>query len=89
MHKHPIDVDRDYGPLVPLVRRADRTIDVPLIVEQWDRMGQFYASLESGHTTASVALKRLAAFSPKHRFYRANRELGRVLKTKFILSYMS
>ena len=88
-HIYRIDIDRDYGPLEPLVRRADRTIDVPLIVEQWDRMGQFYASLESGHTTASVALKRLAAFSPKHRFYRANRELGRVLKTEFILSYMS
>jgi hypothetical protein len=26
-------------------------------------MGQFYASLEQGHTTASVALKRLAGFT--------------------------
>ena len=88
-HIYCIDRDRDYGALMELLRRADRTIDVSLIVEQWDRMGQFYASFESGHTTASVALKRLAAFSPKHHFYRANRELGRVLKTEFILSYMS
>jgi TnpA family transposase len=52
-------------------------------------MGQFYASLESGHTTASVALKRLASYSKKNHFYRANRELGRVFKTVFILDYMS
>ena len=50
-----------------LVGRADRTIDPQVIAEQWDRMGQFYASLESGHTTASVALKRLASCTAKNR----------------------
>jgi TnpA family transposase len=64
-------------------------IHLDWIREQWDRMGQFYASLESGHTTASVALKRLASYSKKNHFYRANRELGRVFKTAFILDYMS
>jgi len=57
--------------------------------DQWDRMGHFYASLESGHATASTALKRLVAYSGKNHFYRANRELGRVLKTGHILRYMS
>jgi len=52
-------------------------------------MGQFYASLESGHTTASTALKRLAGFSEKNYFYRANRELGRIFKTENILEYMA
>ncbi len=52
-------------------------------------MGQFYASLESGHTTASTALKRLASYSGKNHFYRANRELGRIFKTEYILQYMS
>ena len=52
-------------------------------------MGQFYASLESGHTTASVALKRLASCTAKNRFYRANRDLGRIFKTEFLLSYLS
>jgi TnpA family transposase len=60
-----IDSDGDYGALASLVSRADRTIDAQVITEQWDRMGQFYASLASGHTTASVALRRLAAYSPK------------------------
>jgi TnpA family transposase len=52
-------------------------------------MGQFYASLENGHATASTALKRLASYSGKNHFYRANRELGRVFKTEFILQFMS
>jgi TnpA family transposase len=52
-------------------------------------MGQFYASLESGHTSASTALKRLVAYSDKNQFYRANRELGRVFKTEYILQFMS
>ena len=84
-----IDPDRDYGTLASLVARADRTIDTQVIAEQWDRMGHLYASLESGHVAASVALKRLAAYNAKNRFYRANRDLGRILKTEFILRYMS
>jgi TnpA family transposase len=84
-----LDAKRDYGPLAGLVGRADRTIDPQVIAEQWDRMGQFYASLESGHTTASVALKRLASCTAKNRFFRANRDLGRIVKTEFLLSYLS
>jgi TnpA family transposase len=45
--------------------------------------------LENGHTTASTALKRLASYSGKNQFYRANRELGRVFKTEYILQFMS
>jgi TnpA family transposase len=84
-----IDPERDYGPLASLVDRADRTLNTEAIAEQWDRMGQFYASLEQGHTTASVALRRLVGYSAKNRFYRANRDLGRLFKTEFILQYLS
>ena len=84
-----IDKEKDYGLLAPLIDRWDRTIHLDWICEQWDRMGQFYASLESGHTTASTALKRLAGYSGKNHFYRANRELGRIFKTEYILQYMS
>jgi len=87
-HIYRVD-DRDYGALASLVGRADRKIDLRPIAKQWDRLGHFYASLEGGHRTASVALRRLAGFSAKNRFYRANRDLGRLLKTEFILEYMS
>jgi TnpA family transposase len=52
-------------------------------------MEQLYASLKTSHVTASVALKRLVAFTAKNRFYRANRDLGRIFKTEFILQYLS
>ena len=81
-----IDRDREYGPLTSLLKE---TINTAVIQQQWDRMGHFYASLESGYVTALVALKRLAGYSKKNDFYKANRELGRVLKTEFILQYMS
>ncbi len=84
-----IDLEKDYGPLETLLKRYDQTIHLDWICEQWDRIGRFYASLEIGHTTASIALKRLNSFSSKNRFYRANRELGRVFKTEHILRYMS
>ena len=84
-----IDPDRNYGALENLVSRADRTIKPSVIAAQWDRIGQFYASLERGYTTASVALRRLARYSAKNRFYRANRDLGRVFKTEYLLQYLS
>ena len=84
-----IDKTKDYGALTALVDRWDRAIHMDWIRDQWDRMGQFYASLENGHVTASTALKRLAGYSGKNQFYRANRELGRIFKTEFILHYLS
>ena len=68
-----------------MVSRADQTIDTEQVAEQWDRMGQLYVSLKTGHVTASVALNRLVGFSAKNRFYRTNRDLGRIFKTEFIL----
>ena len=50
------------------------------IVDQWDRMAQFYASFEAGHVTASTALKRLTGYTQKNLFYQANLQMGRILK---------
>lgn len=84
-----VNTTRDYGPLEVLLSPRDRTIALDWIIEQWDRLGQFYASLGSGHVTASVAMKRLNGLTGKNHFYRANRELGRLFKTEHILEYMS
>jgi TnpA family transposase len=86
---YQIDSTRDYGPLAPLVSGSEKQIKLNYIVEKWDQMGQFYASLERGHATASTALKRLVGFSEKNHFYRANRDLGRIFKTENILEYFS
>lgn len=92
MHKqniYRIDKTKDYGALEILVNKPKRTIQINSIVEQWDRIGHFYASLESGYVTASTALKRLNGYSGKNHLYKANRELGRIFKTEHILKYMS
>ena len=92
LHKqriYRIDTQRDYGPLLPLVAPANRHIHLNWIADQWNRIGHFYASLESGHATASTALKRLAGFTGKNHFYRASRELGRIFKTDYILRILS
>ena len=55
----------------------------------WDRIGQFDAACPAGHATASAALQRLNRVQASNRFYAATRELGRALKTEFVLQYMS
>ena len=83
------DPDRDHGVLEPVLQRGRRAVNFRLIAEQWDRIGQFYAAFPAGHATASAALQRLNRFQASNRFYAANRELGRALKTEFVLQYMS
>ena len=83
------DPGRDHGPLETVLQRGRRTVNFRLIAEQWERIGQFYAAFPAGHTTASAALQRLNRFPASNRFYAANRELGRVFKTEFVLQYMA
>lgn len=84
-----IDRSRSYGALEPMVTKKDHTINPEPIENDWNNMGHFYASLKTGHATASVALKRLVSLSKRNHFYQANRELGRIFKTEFILEYLS
>ena len=92
LHKQAIfyiDAGKDYGPLSVLLEQKNRLLHPEWIAEQWDRMGHFYASLESGHATASTALRRLNGFTGKNHFYRANRELGRLMRTEHTLDFLS
>jgi len=86
---YKIDPDRDYGSFASFLKSSQTTIDPQFIAKHWDEMGRFYASLEAGHTTASVALKRLVARNRKNHFHRANQDFGRIIKTEFLLDYLS
>ena len=83
------DRGRNHGPLETVLQRGRRAVNFRLIAEQWERIGQFYAAFPAGHTTASAALQRLNRFQASNRFYAANRELGRIFKTEFVLQYMA
>ena len=47
------------------------------------------ASFSAGGLSRGALLQRLVACPAKNRFYRAHRDLGRVFKTEFLLSYLS
>lgn len=80
--------DYNFSTLAPLLEGKEHQIDMDCIEEQYDRMGQFYASMQLGYSTASTAMRRLASFSEKNNFYKANREFGRIIKTENILQHM-
>lgn len=77
-----------YGPLWPMLAPRDRRLRLDWVAEEWDQIGRFFCSLATGHTTASVAMKRVVAFGGGNHFYRALRELGRLFKTEYVLDYV-
>jgi TnpA family transposase len=78
-----------YGKLWPMLSARDRRLRLDWVAEEWDQIGRFFCSLATGHTTASVAMKRVVAFGGGNHFYRAVREMGRVFKTEFVLDYVA
>jgi TnpA family transposase len=46
-------------------------------------------SIQAGRLTASAVLRKLGTYSRKNRLYLAFRELGRVVRTGFLLRYLS
>ena len=78
------------GVLEPVLQRGRRAVKLPPHrrasgIASASSTGQFYAAFPAGHATAAAALRRLNRFQASNRFYAANRELGRTLKTAFVL----
>ncbi len=65
-----------------------KRIDHALIEAQWDTLLRLVVSLKQKHVTASTVLRRLNSYSQQHPVYLALRELGRVVRTEFLLCYM-
>ncbi len=64
-----------------------RPINKKLILENWDDILRFMATIKSHHTSASQLFKRLSSYTLDHPLYRALKEFGRVIKSLFILTY--
>ncbi len=80
-----IDKYSNYGPLEPLFKGS---INLELIKEQWDTMIRVAASLKNKIVPARVITQRLSSSSPADRLSKALTELGRLLKTNYILKYI-
>lgn len=66
-----------------------QTIDWPRILAHWQDMMQVALSVQAGHVLPSTLLKKLGVHSRRNRLYQAFRELGRVIRTLFLLKYIS
>ncbi|MCK4607856.1 MAG: Tn3 family transposase [Gammaproteobacteria bacterium] len=60
-----------------------------LIEMHWQDMMQVVLSIYEGKISSSVLLRKLGNYSRKNRLYQAFQELGRVIKTLFLLDYIS
>ena len=66
-----------------------RYINWGLIEDHWQDMMQVILSIHNGKLLPSWLLQKLNSHSPKNQLYLAFRELGRVLRTMFLLEYVS
>jgi TnpA family transposase len=64
-------------------------INWKLIQTHWQDMMQVVLSIQAGHVLPSMLLKKLGVNSRRNKLYRAFRELGRVVRTIFLLQYIS
>lgn len=65
-----------------------RPINRKVILENWDDILRFMATMMTGRATASQLFKRLSSYAIDHPLYRAMKEFGRIIKSDFILDYL-
>lgn len=65
------------------------TIDWDLLALHYRDMLRVAVSIKLGKITPSMILRRLGTFSRKNKLYFAFRELGRVIRTMFLLNYVN
>lgn len=67
----------------------DDPIDWALLITHWKDLLRVVLSIQQGVLLPSMLLRKLGNFSRRNRLYRAFRELGRVVRTLFLLLYVS
>ena len=64
-------------------------VDWKLIETHWQDLMQVVLSIKAGKVLPSMLLRKLSTYSRKNRLYQAFRELGQVIRTIFLLKYIS
>jgi TnpA family transposase len=80
------DAATNYPHLQPILQQA---IDWELIARQYDEMVKYATALHLGTAEAEAILKRFTRHNMQHPTYKALSELGRVIKTIFLCSYLT
>lgn len=79
-----LDEMEDYGTLKTLLFGK---VNRKLIVEQWDEMRRVASSIRHGTVSASLLMRKLAAYPRQNQVARALTELGKLERTAFLLEY--
>jgi len=66
-----------------------QTVNWQLIQTHFKDIMQVVLSIQAGKVTPSMLLQKLGVYSRKNKLYLAFRELGRVVRTLFLLEYIS
>lgn len=64
------------------------TINTKIIEEQWDNILRLVVSMKLKYTVPSQILKRLSSYALQNPLYQALKELGKLVRTIFLLRYM-
>lgn len=81
-----IDKAQTYGDFDALLTKS---ISIDSIIEQWDQMIRIVASLKNKLCPAHEIIRRLLKGSPSDKVSKAFTQLGRLLKTEYILKYLT
>ena len=81
-----VDKDVSYGELDVLMTK---TASVDLVIEQFDEMVRVAASLKKRLSPAHEIIRRLSKGSPSDKLSKTFTQLGRILKTQYILKYIT
>ncbi|MCP4143439.1 MAG: transposase [Chloroflexi bacterium] len=73
--------------MFPLGLFTDESIDWSLIEKHLDDMFRIAISIQKGRISASTILRRLSSFNRKNKLYFAFQELGKVMRSVFLLQY--
>ncbi len=76
----------NYGVFTPLL---NKTVDLNIIEEQWDAMIHVTQSLKERTTPAHIIVQRLTNNFPSDRLSKAFTNLGRIIKTEYVLRYIT
>ena len=83
---YKVDRNVNYGIFNPLL---NKTADIDIVEEQWEAMIRVAQSLKQRTAPAHVIVQRLTNSFPADRLSRAFTNLGRIIKTEYILRYIT
>jgi TnpA family transposase len=64
------------------------TVDTELIVQNWDDMRRLPASIRQGTVSASLMMRKLASYPKQNQLAQAFKEMGKLERTIFSLTYL-